>query len=188
MLNINCKLYFMDGLTGIVYFGMREVIQMLSLITLDTFNAWYGDLGNGLDVSLIAVTLACSFIMEATNARTEEEMETVQIFFSVAIFIMWMSVLSFLKSTLIDFAVFVGGVFYVGMYMLESQCGLIFTLVHGPLEEMILCVCMRHYFTHTFIIRQQSNYNRTKACCVHHVVGDYSTCIFSNVCDDISEY
>jgi len=62
---------------------------------------------------------------------------------------MWMSVLSFLKSTLIDFAVFVGGVFYVGQRLAAFIMALAIILL--AFSQMFVTMfqntdlCLEHY-------------------------------------------
>ena len=93
-------------------------MQILSLITLDNFSAWYTDIENVFDLILIGVTIASAAIMKVDDVvyKAGDDTESIQTFFAVVFAIMWMSVLMFLKSAYIDFAVFVGGVLYVGMF------------------------------------------------------------------------
>uniref|UniRef100_A0A7S2P4B0 Ion transport domain-containing protein n=1 Tax=Leptocylindrus danicus TaxID=163516 RepID=A0A7S2P4B0_9STRA len=121
--------YIILLILGASYFMLRELVQILSLITLDNFSSWYTDVGNALDVTLIGVSLFSAFIMMLDEPETEEHMKSYQVFFSVVTFIMWMSVLSFLKSTLIDFAVFVGGVFYVVQRLVAFMTALVIILM-----------------------------------------------------------
>ena len=115
--------------SGAAYFMLRELIQILSLITLDNFSSWYTDVGNILDVTLIGVSLTSALIMKFDQSASDDHMDSYQQFFSVVTFIMWMSVLSFLKSTLIDFAVFVGGVFYVVRHLVAFMTALVIILM-----------------------------------------------------------
>jgi len=107
--------YLLCMFIGAGYFALRELIQILSLITLDNFSAWYTDIGNFFDLALIGVTLGAATYMKLNEGYVgdDEDTTSIQTFFAVVTLFMWMSVLIFLKSTYIDFAVFVGGVLYV---------------------------------------------------------------------------
>mmetsp|Transcript_12830 Transcript_12830/g.19456 ORF Transcript_12830/g.19456 Transcript_12830/m.19456 type:complete len:828 (+) Transcript_12830:242-2725(+) len=123
------KIYIILLILGAAYFMLRELIQILSLITLDNLSSWYTDVGNALDVTLIGVSLSSAFIMVLGEPENEEHMQSYQVFFSIVTFIMWMSVLSFLKSTNIEFAVFVGGVFYVVQRLVAFMTALVIILM-----------------------------------------------------------
>jgi hypothetical protein len=93
------------------YFLLREVVQIVSLLALGNFSAWIWDMGNWLDVSVIfLVFFFCSIMLTREPIRTDEAFRS-----GVAVTkgILWMSVISFLKSTQVEFSVFVSGVFYV---------------------------------------------------------------------------
>lgn len=93
------------------YFLLREVVQIVSLLALGNFSAWIWDMGNWLDVSVIfLVFFFCSIMLTRVPMRSDEAFRS-----GVAITkgILWMSVISFLKSTQVEFSVFVSGVFYV---------------------------------------------------------------------------
>lgn len=93
------------------YFLLREVVQIVSLLALGNFSAWIWDMGNWLDVSVILlVFFFCSIMLTGEPIRSDESFRS-----GVAITkgILWMSVISFLKSTQVEFSVFVSGVFYV---------------------------------------------------------------------------
>lgn len=98
---------------GSAYYALREVIQILSLITLDTFSSWYIDFQNWLDVSRIAVTLASAFIMQTQTSHIDN-IDALRDFFAVTTVVLWVSMVFFLRATMIDFAVFVYGVIYIG--------------------------------------------------------------------------
>ena len=94
-----------------MYFLLREIVQIVSLLALGNFSAWVWDMGNWLDVCVILLVFFYCAIM-----LTGEPIESPEAFRSgVAVTkgILWMSVISFLKSTQVEFSVFVSGVFYV---------------------------------------------------------------------------
>ena len=93
------------------YFLLREVVQIISLMTLGNFGSWLWDMGNWLDVTLIFFIFYFGGVM-----LSGEPMVSPEAFRSgtaITKGILWMSVISFLKSTQVEFSVFVSGVFYV---------------------------------------------------------------------------
>ncbi|KAL7517086.1 hypothetical protein ACHAWX_002037 [Stephanocyclus meneghinianus] len=93
------------------YFLLREVVQIVSLVALGNFSAWLWDLGNYLDVAVILLVFFFGSIM-----LTGEPLISDDAFRNGAAItkgILWMSVISFLKSTQVEFSVFVSGVIYV---------------------------------------------------------------------------
>mmetsp|Transcript_50526 Transcript_50526/g.152217 ORF Transcript_50526/g.152217 Transcript_50526/m.152217 type:complete len:851 (-) Transcript_50526:98-2650(-) len=94
---------------GAMYFLLREVVQMLSLLSLGLFQTWLYDPTNWLDVAFIALVVVWSVLMQ-TGLGNDDTFRTGT---ALSLLILWVNVLSFLKSMFIDFAVFVGGVLYV---------------------------------------------------------------------------
>mmetsp|Transcript_26725 Transcript_26725/g.49155 ORF Transcript_26725/g.49155 Transcript_26725/m.49155 type:complete len:886 (+) Transcript_26725:404-3061(+) len=93
------------------YFLLREVVQIISLLALGNFGSWLWDMGNWLDVLLIFFIFYFGGIM-----LSGEPLLTPDAFRSGTALtkgILWLSVISFLKSTRVEFSVFVSGVFYV---------------------------------------------------------------------------
>ena len=93
------------------YFLLREIVQVLSLVALGNFSSYIWDMSNWLDVLNIFFIFYFNAIM-----LTNDPLMTMEAFRSgVAVTkgILWMSVISFLKSTQVEFSVFVSGVFYV---------------------------------------------------------------------------
>ncbi|KAL7544863.1 hypothetical protein ACHAWF_008231 [Thalassiosira exigua] len=93
------------------YFLLREIVQIISLLTLGNFGSWLWDMGNWLDVTLIffifyfgGVMLSNKPMIDANAFRSGT---------AITKGILWMSFISFLKSTQVEFSVFVSGVFYV---------------------------------------------------------------------------
>jgi len=82
----------------------------MSLVGLGLFKTWLYDSGNWLDV--LAVTLVVYWTIQIHSGVVPDEPAfRAGAAFSLAVF--WMSMLYFLKSTIIDFAVFIGGVLFV---------------------------------------------------------------------------
>jgi len=96
---------------GASYFLIRELIQIASLLSLGSFSPWLWDFTNWLDVSVIFLVFYYAVLM--TNDEWGISDET---FRSGATFtqgILYVDVIVYLKSTYVDFAVFVYGVYYV---------------------------------------------------------------------------
>ena len=94
---------------GAIYFAIREIVQMLSYISLGHFRTWLADRSNLLDVAFIAIICFWTVVMQ-TGAIGNNEFRTGT---AVSLLFLWINVLSFLKSIFIDFAVFVRGVLHV---------------------------------------------------------------------------
>jgi len=97
---------------GAAYFFLREFVQMISLMSLGSFSNWWKDLSNWLDIAVIVLVLYYAILMADGNAAAISD----EAFRSGVAFtqgLLWVGAIMFLKKTLVDFAVFVGGVFYV---------------------------------------------------------------------------
>lgn len=100
---------------GVTYFLLREVIQVASLRKFGSLTSWAYDTTNLLDVTLI-ITVFYYTIYMTPALEAEIPADTEQRFRAGVAFtkgVLWMAVIYFLKSTLVDFAVFLSGVFYV---------------------------------------------------------------------------
>ncbi|KAL7579887.1 hypothetical protein ACA910_004894 [Epithemia clementina (nom. ined.)] len=96
---------------GASYFLFRELIQIASLVSLGSFSSWFSDFTNWLDVGVIFLVYYYSMLM--TNDTWGLSNSS---FRSGAAFtqgVLYVDVIVFLKSTYVDFAVFVNGVYYV---------------------------------------------------------------------------
>jgi ankyrin repeat protein len=94
---------------GAAYFLMREFVQILSLMSLGSLSSWWVDPANWLDISVIVLVTYYGSLMVSEDFRGVTFRSGVA--FTKGI--LWLAVINFLKSTLVDFAVFVAGVFYV---------------------------------------------------------------------------
>mmetsp|Transcript_26686 Transcript_26686/g.55289 ORF Transcript_26686/g.55289 Transcript_26686/m.55289 type:complete len:834 (-) Transcript_26686:352-2853(-) len=92
------------------YFLAREIVQIVSLVTLGNFNSWYTDMGNWLDVTLIFFLFYFGAVMLANNPVSGEMFRSGT---AIAKGFLWISVISWMKSTQVEFSVFVSGVTYV---------------------------------------------------------------------------
>ena len=107
------------------YFFLRELIQVIASLSLGTFYSWLCDASNWLDVLVITLVSYYNTIMvlgysEALSAPTgvltmEEDNDLGSFRTGTALTkgVLWTAVIFFLKSTQVDFAVFLNGVFYV---------------------------------------------------------------------------
>lgn len=103
-------LVFLTFVAG-AYFLLREMVQIISLMALGNAGSWMGDMGNWLDVTLISLVFFFGGVMFTNSPLVNED--TFRSGAAITKGIMWMSVISFLKSTQVEFSVFVSGVFYV---------------------------------------------------------------------------
>jgi hypothetical protein len=91
------------------YFLFREIIQMISLISLKSFHIWVYDSSNWLNVAFIILVLYWSILMNTGGG----DLNNFRVGTAITVIVLWLKVLAFLRNMLIDFAVFSGGVFYV---------------------------------------------------------------------------
>ena len=93
-----------------VYFLLREVIQMISLVALGNFSSWLWDMGNWLDVTVIFFIFYFCGVMLTMSPVSNEAFRSGT---AIAKGVFWASAISFLKSAQVEFSVFVSGVIYV---------------------------------------------------------------------------
>jgi hypothetical protein len=94
---------------GAAYFLIREIVQIISLISLKSFKIWLYDPSNYLNLAFVFVVLYWTIHMNyglGDNGRF-------RVGATVSVIWLWVKLLAYLRNMLIDFAVFVGGVFYV---------------------------------------------------------------------------
>lgn len=94
---------------GALYFTLREVVQIISLISLKSFNIWLYDASNYLNVAFVFLILYWAIRMDTGTGDND----SFRIGAAVSVTVLWLKLLAYLRNMLIDFAVFVGGVFYV---------------------------------------------------------------------------
>ena len=93
-------------LSGGSYFTVRELLQIISLWSLGNLNSYFWDSTNWLDVSLIVLIFYYGILMATGSPGFGDESFRTGVAFTKGI--LWIAFISFLKSTLVDFAVFVG--------------------------------------------------------------------------------
>lgn len=91
------------------YFLLREIIQMISLLSLKAFNVWVYDPSNWLNLMFVFLVLYWTIAMDTGYGNKD----VFRIGSALSVTILWVKMLAYLRNVLIDFAVFVGGVFYV---------------------------------------------------------------------------
>ena len=98
-----------------LYFGagyflfLREVVQILSLISLKSFHIWLYDPSNWLNVIFIFLVTFWAIRMNTGTG----DVNYFRYGTAFTVIVLWLKVLAFLRNMLIDFAVFVGGVLHV---------------------------------------------------------------------------
>jgi len=94
---------------GAGYFTFREIIQVISLVSLKSLNIYLYDRSNLVNVSFVILVFFWTIRMNAGSG----DRDSFRVGAAVSATVLWVKLLSFLRNMLIDFAVFVGGVFYV---------------------------------------------------------------------------
>jgi hypothetical protein len=125
---------------GAGYFLGREIVQIISLISLKSFNIWLYDPSNYLNVMFIFVLFYWTIRMN----RGSGHRDWFRVGAAVSVTILWVKLLAYLRFILIDFAVFVGGVFYVVRRLAAFLTAL-----------MVILIAFAQMFTTIF---QQSDY------------------------------
>ncbi|KAL7472208.1 hypothetical protein ACHAXS_012526 [Conticribra weissflogii] len=110
---------------GGLYFLLREITQMISVRSQTTVLAYVFDPENMLNLSFVFLTIYYSILMQ-TGMGNDERFRTGA---SFTLGICWNQVLAYLKSILIDFAVFVSGVVYVTKGLLSFMICLVITVL-----------------------------------------------------------
>lgn len=94
---------------GSLYFLGREITQMVSVRSQTTVIAYLSDPENMLNLSFVFMTMYYTILMQ-TGMGNDERFRTGA---AITLGLSYLQVLAYLKSILIDFAVFVSGVVYV---------------------------------------------------------------------------
>eukprot|EP00957_Ditylum_brightwellii_P008837 670377-Ditylum_brightwellii.AAC.1 len=102
-LNFLWPIFFLYA--GVFYQLMREIFQMISLARRGLFSSWLTDIWNYLDVACICLVGFTTLLMHRDMGNDED----VKLLIIITTAVLWMMILSFLKLTRRDFAVFVSG-------------------------------------------------------------------------------
>ncbi len=102
------------------YFFLRELIQVIASLALSAFASWLYDTTNWLDVLVIGLVTyytTAMTLMDPQDFKNEmhdyDDLGGFRTGTALTKGVLWMAVVFFLKSTQVDFAVFLNGVFYV---------------------------------------------------------------------------
>jgi hypothetical protein len=93
----------------VIYFALREFVQVLSFIHLGLFSVWFRRGTNWLEIGLIVLILFWAIIFD-TGAMKVDALRT---WTALSSFFFWVNFLNFLRGLLVEFAVFVSGVLHV---------------------------------------------------------------------------
>jgi hypothetical protein len=110
---------------GASYFLLREVIQVLSLISLGSFYIWVYDPINWLSVVYIGIVYYWTIQMTLGNG----EADSFRAGAALSVSVLWLKLLAYLRNMLIDFAVFSASIFYVVQRLAAFLLSLIIILV-----------------------------------------------------------
>ena len=97
-------------LAGGGYFFIREIIQAFALFNMGSGKSWILSLSNWLDAFMMGLVLSMGAAMINHDIMSPDLFRTLA---ALTKGILWVSFILYVKSTLVDFAVFVGGVQYV---------------------------------------------------------------------------
>lgn len=106
---------------GASYFLLRELIQVVALMSLGAVTSWFYDTTNWLDMAVISTVFYYSILITLIVKNQDDpgvvdlgiNMQSFRAGIATGKAILWLAVIYFLKSISVDFAVFLGGVFYV---------------------------------------------------------------------------
>jgi len=110
---------------GSVYFLFREITQMISVRQQTTIIRYLADPENLLNLSFVFLTMYCTVLMN-TGSGDDDQFRNVA---AITMCICFLQILAYLKSILIEFAVFVSGVVYVSSRLVAFLCSLAITIV-----------------------------------------------------------
>ena len=126
---------------GAGYFTLREVIQVISLLSLKSFNIYLYDRSNYVNLVFVFLVFFWSIRMQTGSGDDDK----FRIGAAVSVTILWMKFLAYLRNMLIDFAVFVHGVFYVVRRLAAFLTALCVILVafaqmfHTTFQQTVYC-------------------------------------------------
>jgi len=105
---------------GAVYFLLREMIQVLSMLRQDKFHEWWTDLENIFDVSFFLLVVIWAVIMNQEFFK-QKDLKNIRMLATMTAFVFHIKFLFFFRSIFMSFAVFIEGFIQVtkklGMFM-----------------------------------------------------------------------
>ena len=97
-----------------VWFLIREIIQAAAMANLGTFLPWLFELRNWLNVAVIGLVLYHGVILISNRDKKFDASATnFRVIAVVTLLLLYFNLIIILKDLAVDFAVFVGGLFYV---------------------------------------------------------------------------
>lgn len=122
---------------GAIYFIFRELVQIVSLASIGSLNAYWKDLSNWLDFAVFILVLNYACLMASHASVISDDVFRTGVAFTQGL--LWVSAILFLKKTLVGFAVFVGGVVYVVRRLVAFLMAV---------AIMLLCCAQLFYFVY----------------------------------------
>lgn len=136
------------------YFFVREFVQVLAALSLGAFSSWLYDITNWLDMLVITLVTYYSVIMSlGTPVLADydnddgDPYDAFRTGTALTTGVLWTAVIFFLKSTRVDFAVFLNGVFYV-----------VQRLVAFLLAVLVILICFAQMFWIVYMERPVCTY------------------------------
>jgi hypothetical protein len=137
---------------GAGYFALRECIQIISLLALKSFHIWLSKPGNYLNVIFVFLVVFWAINMDMGTG----DKNNFRIGAAVSLIVIWTKFLAYLRNMMIDFALFVYGVFYIVRRLAAFLTALLVILV--AFAQMFFTV-----FQQTEYCRNQPNTGRDEA-------------------------
>jgi len=98
----------------IAYFLLREIVQMISFISMNSFSIWLFDLTSWLNVLFVALMCYWTIIMGTGGlSDTCEEKEFFREGTALTVIFIWLKIAIYLRQTFQTFAVFLGAMIYI---------------------------------------------------------------------------
>jgi len=111
---------------GAFYFLMREMIQIISLLSLKSITVWLKDGTNWLNIVFVFVVLFWAIVMHLGRLA---DLQTFRTGTAICVIFLWTKLVVFMRFMLIDFSVFVGGLISVVRRLVAFLTALIIILV-----------------------------------------------------------
>eukprot|EP00591_Stephanopyxis_turris_P001804 CAMPEP_0195520030 /NCGR_PEP_ID=MMETSP0794_2-20130614/15963_1 /TAXON_ID=515487 /ORGANISM="Stephanopyxis turris, Strain CCMP 815" /LENGTH=707 /DNA_ID=CAMNT_0040649299 /DNA_START=63 /DNA_END=2186 /DNA_ORIENTATION=- len=97
---------------GCVYFGLRAAIYMTNMSNIGCFHAWVADPWNWVDLACVALLIV---MLLSINNMMLVIGDDFRILAAVTTFVLWIKVASILHCIMMEFSIFVTGIYQVGM-------------------------------------------------------------------------
>jgi hypothetical protein len=179
-----------------VYFIAREFVQAVSLATLGLFSTWVFDLTNWFDIAYIILILFWTVCIE----RQALNNNSFQVGAALTLAVYWVNVLVFLKSIIVGFAVFVGGVMYVVkrlaafflalLIILLAFAQMFYTIFRMSPEDYGCNVGLSNYTINATELESQKVCNVTYHDDEPYSVTNYNECVTAEIeiCEPSNDY